>query len=437
MIVQLGKHGDIINVLPYAYMMHKRLGGKIDWLVGKNWASTLEGASYVNPVIWNGPDDSLSRAIESVRGRRMWITQAWMNPDPLRHTDSFAKEQWRYVGAENERGRWPLVFDRRDGKRERKLVDQYMWHGRRTILVGTYSVSTPYRHAARLVDELKALFPPPAYNVIDLTHVRAEKLYDLIALYEAADLLITVDTCHVHLARAAQCPVIALINDGWNGAAPPPQTIAAWRYAELGSDLAPVIAAARNQLGRRVETMAVICNSHDTSSDRHQRALETHPKDMIYCKHDHRPTTKELFGRGLDANKDAVIFTNDDVTFKPDTLDRIKAHLQKFDFGCSRRHEGHPGREIFWFRSDWLRKNWDTLPNVYWSVQKPDLCVARWLRNFRGIPTTLENLVYDFPPVEVPAGLIYHEEHKSNWDNPQVEGTMEGRHNEAVWATMP
>lgn len=439
MIVQLGKFGDCINVLPFAFMKSMQTGQKVDWLIGEKWASLLDGVSYVNPTVWPGSDDDLPGAIAANQDKKLWITQAWMNPDRLRETDSFAKEQWRYVGALHERGKWPLVFDKRDAAREERLKQQFIVRNVKNILLGTTSVSTPYKHSARLIVELHKEFPTA--NVIHLDRTRATRLYDLIELFDTADLLITIDTCYLHLARCCQVPVIALINDlpitgkaWWHGGTPPPQTVAAWGYNELGDDLNPVITAARNQLGCKIETMAVICDSHPEPNDRVNRAIATHPRGMMYCR-DSRPETKKLLALGLDSGKDAVVFTHDDVTFKSDTLDRIKAHLQKFDFGCSRRHKDHIGREIFWFRSDWLRKNWDVLPNPYWSVQKPDLILARWLRQIKGIPTTMQNLNYDFPPVEM-ADLIYHEDHQSNWSNAEVEGSIEGLHNEKVWAEM-
>lgn len=435
-LIQLGRYGDIINILPFAFMLSKQVGGRIRWLVGKEWASILEGTSYVEPISFDGNDFQLDRAIRQYQGHQKLVTQANRNPDPTHQTDSFAKEQWRYVNALDQRGKWPLVFDRRDAERERKLIDKvYPNRDKPLVLVGRISVSTPYLHASRLLAELTEKLD--AY-VVALDWVVAERLYDLIGLYDAADLLVTVDTCHLHLARASQCPVIALVNDGWMGATPPPQTVAAWRYAELGNDLSPVIEAAQKQLARKVDSIAVVCHSYDPNSDRHRRAMATHPKDTIYAKHDHRPRMKELFAKGLNTGKDAVIFTNDDVTFPDGALDKIKSHLRKFDFGCSRRPRTptHIGREIFWFNSDWLNANWHWIPDAYWSVQKPDLILCRWLRQLRGIPTTMENLNYDFAPVEVP-DVIFHEDHKSAWANPETENSREGLHNEKMWREWP
>jgi hypothetical protein len=431
MIVQLGKFGDCVNILPFAYMLSKKLG-VVNWLVGRTWASLLEGVSYVNPIIWEGSDNTLPQAIAAHRGKNLWITQAWLNPDRHILTDSFATEQWRYVGALDEYGKWPLVFDKRSPEREAELVAAHIPSRKRpVVLVATTSVSTPYRYADRLLARLRGLDA----EIIDMNQVQAKRVYDLLGLYDAADLLVTVDTVHIHLARASQIPVIFLQNDGWRGAPVTPNCVASWRYSELGQTLGPVFEAAKNQLERQVKSVAVVFQTYDQSSERHQRAMKTHPKDAIYSKHDYPPTMKEMLQEGLDAHKDVIVFSNDDVSFPNGAIDKIKRHAQKFDFGCSRRPRipVHCGREIFWFRDDWLRKNWHIIPNPFWSVQRPDLIMCRWLRQLKGIPTTVENLNYDFPPVDVP-DVIYHEDHPSHWNCDEILNSREGLHNEALWA---
>jgi hypothetical protein len=438
MIVQIGKHGDIINVLPLAFMLHKKLGGKIPWVVGEKWASTLEGATYVEPRFFNGTDDALHFAIDLCqRGQKLLVTQAWKHPDPTRQTDSFALEQWRYAGVLGERGKWPLIFDNRDVIREQSLVAKFIRKDRKNVLVGTDSVSTPYRNWVQLLERLYQELPD--VNIVPLRKVKAERIYDLIALYDAADLVISVDTAHCHLIRASQTPLIMLQNDGWMGMnPPPPQCIASWRYAELGDNLTAVVEAAKKQLSRKVESLAVVLQTFNPNTDRHKRAMATHPKDSIYSRNENPPPMKHLLQQGLDANKDVIIFTHDDVTFLPYTLDKIRKHATKFDFGCSRRPRTpvHCGREIFWFRSDWLLAHWDSIPNPYWSVQKPDLIMCRWMRHLRGIPTTLENLDYDFPPVDVP-DIIYHAEHLSHWNTDEILNSKEGLYNEWLWSQSP
>lgn len=168
--------------------------------------------------------------------------------------------------------------------------------------------------------------------------------------------------------------------------------------------------------------------------------MATHPEGTIYAEVGEglRLKNKELLSRALDSGADGIVNTNDDVEFLPDTLDRIKAHLSKWDFGCSRRPRDpvHIGREIVFYRTDWLKANWDKLPDPYWGLHKPDLILARYLRSLHGIPTTWENLKYDFPPVELP-NLIHHEEHPSHWDTPEINNTTEGKWNAKLWEEWP
>jgi hypothetical protein len=153
---------------------------------------------------------------------------------------------------------------------------------------------------------------------------------------------------------------------------------------------------------------------------------------------DKRPKVKELLEHGLSKGCDVVVLTNDDVTFNDQTLPRIIEHALRWDFGCSRRPRvpTHMGREIFWWRSDWLRAHLDDVPDCYWTLQRVDLILAKWMRNMKGIPTTKENLYYDFPPVELPEGLIYHEEHESHWNAPEIFTSSESVFNDKVWNAM-
>lgn len=433
-LVQLARAGDVVNVLPLAYCLSKKIG-RVNFLVGKEHASILEGASYVYPMIWDGNQDSLPQALRKYQSQHVICTQAWLNPDQRRLTSSFSLEQWRYAGLLEERNRWPLYFDNRDPQREDALVAKHIKRkGRPIVLVATTSISTPYKHANKLIATIRGL----DVDVIDMDDVKAERIYDLIALYDAADLMVSVDTVHCHLARASQCPLVMLVNDGWSGAVPPPQAVASWRYADLGNDVDIVAARVQKELERKAESIAVVINTFKPDTDRHKRAMATHPSDAIYAKFDHRPKVSELLAKGLEAGKDVVCFTNDDVAFSEGSLGKIIEHARKWDFGCSRRPRDpvHCGREVFWFKTDWLKKNFDSLPDAYWTVQKPDLIFAKWMRKMRGIETTLPNLDYDFAPVELPAGIVTHTEHESAWANASVENSMEGLHNERVWAEM-
>ncbi len=437
-LVVLARNGDILNCLPIAYAFHKR-GGKVRWLVSHEYAPILEGVSYVDAEIWKGSQDTLLRAMTYVRscGRRAMVPQAWKNPDLIMDPNrSFTLEQWRLAGMQQHFGKFPLVIDQRSENRERELVIRHIEFagpdlpacGKPIILVATTGVSSPYKYADKLIATLRGLDA----EIIDMDNVRATRVYDLLGLYERADCLVSVDTMHHHLARASYLPVVLLQNDGWQGSYPVPQVRASWRYAE-GDVLSQVKERTEEIISRRCSSLQVVVNTYPKGHcDRHARAMATHPKDTIHAQFD-SPRLKELLALGLQTKKDGTVFTNDDVTFSPDTLSRIQAHLAKWDFGCSRRPRDpvHIGREIFFFRSDWLREHLDDLPDPYWYAHRSDLILCKWLRSQLGIPTTHENLNYDMAPVELP-DLITHEDHKSSWQLHSKESVL----NDELWMSL-
>jgi len=430
-ILLLGRHGDIINLLPLAYHLSKK--GKVEWIVGHDFEKTLSRCSYVTPREWHGSPETLLQAMEYGwrTSSNLLVGQCNRNSDKRRMTDSFCKEEWRLCGYLDEYGKWPLIFDRRDLTEEDELVRRHVPDYKRPlVLVSTTNISTPFKHANKLIAMIRGL----DVDVIDMDNVRADSIIDLLGLYELADCLVTVDTVHLHLARASNCPVIAILNDGWLGAVPPPQVVASWTRSEIGKDLTAVVEAAKRQISCEVKSLAVVVNSYDPSSNRHKRAMETHLSDFIYVKARH-PKMRDFLGKGLETGKDVIVFTNDDVAFLNGSLDKIRQHAGKWNFGCSRRPRDpvHIGREIFWFRRDWLKDHLDRVPNPYWSAQKPDLIMARWMRKQLRIPTTMENLKYDFAPVEIP-DVITHEEHQSHWATPEIENSFEGQWNEQLWS---
>lgn len=448
-LVQLARSGDIINVLPLALCLSKKIG-RVNWVVSRDHASILEGASYVNAIPWDGNQDTLHAAVRHYQSAQPIVTQAYHNPDQRILTESFALEQWRYAGMLGERNKWNLIFDQPNPARANMLRDRVLANrhrGRPLILCATTSISTPYPHANRLIASIRGLDA----DVIDLNDVRAERIYDLIALYDAADCLVTVDTAHLHLARAAKCPVVALINDGWKGAVPPPQTVASWRYRELGDDLSPVVEATEKVItasASRTGTFVLVANVFG-QSERHLKARENWPHKQVIAKkswgrnakktigNDRAlPFLKDLLQAGLDSGAECIVHTNDDCAFAPNAFYEIQKHCAVFDFGCVRRDPTHCGREAFFFKSSWLRKNISAMPDAIIGIEKWDHVICKWLRKFRGIPTTDSNLLTDFFPVELPPGLIDHASHASWWTSDEAIKSPATRHNFALWEAV-
>ncbi len=234
--IQLGKNGDILNVLPLLWR-DAQAGVVPRLMVAKAFAPVLEGVSYVQPVIFEGEHYEIAKAVEQAKSlggevvclqvngprdqvRRLTYDEA-EKPDSM--ATSFQKESWRVAGRLSE---WddllPLVFDRRDPARERKLLLEHCKTGRAArkplMLVSLNSTSSPFAYKPLLLELVHAKFAA-AYRILELP--QAERIYDLLALYEQAALLIADDSAPLHLAWACRkLPVFALTQDQpllWHG----------------------------------------------------------------------------------------------------------------------------------------------------------------------------------------------------------------------------
>lgn len=249
--ILLGKLGDILNFLP-ALHLESLNGVKPHLMVSKDFASVLDGVSYVEPVMFDGTHRDLDKAVEfskskdfepvvvQVIGHREHIEKFSYAANailPNNIEPSFDKEPWRMAGKKNE---WysapPLVFDKRDAEREEALVLKHMATKRPVLLLALESKTSPFPHA-NLLRELVTLKFGKKFKVVELP--QAERIYDLVALYESAGLLISIDSAPLHLARACpRLPVFVLAQDTpsyWNGSSWRPNHFWYCRYHDWPS----------------------------------------------------------------------------------------------------------------------------------------------------------------------------------------------------------
>lgn len=246
--IQLGKAGDILNLLPLLYLDAKS-GNRAGLMVAKEYAGILEGCSYVEPVIFDGPPWELARANDEakrltedvvccqVNGPPELVAEYSYGPKSLPHatTESFQKEAWKIAGRLTEwRNQPPLVFDRRNTSREINLVSR-LSH-KKIILVSCSGATSPFPYRELLFELLHLKFKK-GYEVVDLSTFKAERIYDLLAVYEHAHCLVADDSAPLHLAHACKTlPVVALVNDRpllWHGSCWRPNHIAHIRYRDF------------------------------------------------------------------------------------------------------------------------------------------------------------------------------------------------------------
>lgn len=241
-----GPFGDLIQCLP---AFERMAGGGHTPLVVVNerYSSLLDGVSYVKVETTPEPWQELSAL------RRRWpeavAPQFWNDPLAperrarmgqgrmlVRHRNQplivdlekdpdYGTAMWRRLGF----GRGDFLksvphFDRRDALRESLLNRQP-----RLLLYNLKGNSSPFPWTPEVSNALA----PWKHRSLDLSRVRAHRLYDLLGLYERSACLLSVDTATAHLAAGSPIPTIWLTQDGWTGSVPRGNVLLALRYSEV------------------------------------------------------------------------------------------------------------------------------------------------------------------------------------------------------------
>lgn len=300
-LVCLGCYGDLCVILPVAMDFWNKTGKKMPIVVSKTYADLLDGVSYVEPVIWGedfkrgGEGKANIPGVAFAHGKfpnhnLIFINPVWhpAGQAPIRITDSFVKEAWRILGRENDWASLELNFDKRDGDREKQLVERVSRGGNPMILAALNGKSSPFFDRDYLFADLCDRFPD--CHVVDMQNVKAERPYDLLGLYNEARLLITVDTMHQHLSRASYVPVIALSRDlpaYWNGSPWHKRFAFHCRYSQYPQRQEELFAAARDVIdgAQRIRTPYI----HGLHSNGYNPSILRTEEGGLLCSYRYHP----------------------------------------------------------------------------------------------------------------------------------------------------
>jgi predicted GH43/DUF377 family glycosyl hydrolase len=260
--ILLGRTGDIISLLP-CLKAEADSGHRPALMVSKQYASVLEGVSYVDPVIFSGKWDDLAAAHAEAKARgpvvccqvagpKEAVEELTYTPTGYNHSqcDAFDKEIWRCAGhVENIMALHPLVFDRRNAEREADLCKQ-LPKGKKIILAALGGNSSPFPGKRLLLELLKLKFGRGAYAVVDLSEIKAVRVFDLLGLYEKAHILVAADSAPLHLAWATPgLPVVALTSDTptlWHGTSWRPNHALYMRYGDFPVNGLDILSSIQN-----------------------------------------------------------------------------------------------------------------------------------------------------------------------------------------------
>lgn len=422
-ILSLGRYGDIISQLPVAYASNLS-GGRDTFIVSHEFADLFDGVGYCDKRTYSGNRVDLPHAISICQGLPdLRVAQVDRNPDQSRHERNYALEGYRLGRFRHLWRKAPLIFDRRDPVREQLLLDKTI-KSNSFILVNCNGESSPFPHSKQLIDRLQSRFP--SHQIVDLSQVRAEKIFDLLGLMDRAECLITTDTSTLWLANASKRPTVSLINDGWRGSPPPTTGVASFRYNDFHRD--QVCDEVEKTLLPEGRVVGIV---HQHGNERrHKIAMKSYSMfdELLTTKSltrtaidlgDTRPLRmlKDMLGHALKftQGRDIIIWTNDDVQLLD--LSPVVDHVRRFGAVSIRRDPSHMGREMLAFRWDWLADRFYNFPDGVMAGPWFDLATAAWIRNHFGYKSDFQNIAKDFYPCEIPNNGIFHhpDDHESSW----------------------
>lgn len=213
--VQLGRFGDLILLLPAFKEWADRMGVPTPVVTCNEFASVLQGCSYVSPIILNMHwHNQLGEAVNYARSQypNVVVTQlhgaGWRaEPDDL---PSFSLSMWRRTGLLELYGELLPVFDRRNKFFESQLVKQFRRN--KPLLLVNYASWTSTLHCEQHVQRVISGFAHK-FDIVNTSFVKAPRCFDLLGLMDAAAGLVTVDTMTLHLAAASKVPYVAFVRD--------------------------------------------------------------------------------------------------------------------------------------------------------------------------------------------------------------------------------
>lgn len=254
-IITLGRFGDVINALPLAERLADDQGSPIDFITHSDFYNLLGCVSYVRAHV------APVERVDECEAARTWALEHWSrilvaqthgNADQRRLMHNFAAEAYRLAGMPDLYNGGKVNIDKRSRSRE-----EHLWRAcaarldlnRPLIAFNLGGLSSPFSGAAVFEQRLREIARSAGWELLDLSQIRAIRLYDLLGILDRCDALITTDTSTLHLARASDVATIELVNDTpWLASDAGPHSLLRRRYHEALSSLPGISASLENHL---------------------------------------------------------------------------------------------------------------------------------------------------------------------------------------------
>lgn len=457
--LNLGRYGDVCAFLPVLKNEYDETGQKPRLIISRDYADILEGVSYVEPIVYQGKFEDITGALKFAKGigSEVVASQVVGIPDvvvsqvygdahlPKIICDSFQQDAWRLCDKLELWPRQPkLLFDRRDKKREAKLV-KGIPKDKPWIVVSSGGNSSPFPYNDLLWEVLN--HSVPEFHVVDLSKIKAEKFFDLLGIMDHPNTaaMILTDSGPLHLSYATEKPVHAIATDSpslWHGTAWRPFYASYTRYRNFPRDLTrildlirkpPVKAEYKNIIhvyqrtpwatGDEKRRNAVAAKSWEgigwVDCGLDDNCFVRTASEMVPDETKRIPMIKEMLrlacvGR---VDTDVLLLTNSDTCVATNVTQRIKGTLPAYayrndfdrldatipDDDIAKGHK-YAGCDFFAMSIGWWRKNHELFPDMILGRHSWDRIMRELFKLAGG--REIEN-------------VIYHERHPSGWENPQ------------------
>lgn len=431
-----------MSILPLVWEK-SQCGERPTVIVGYGFSDLLDGILYADRMVWTGNWEDVAGAVVFAREKydEVFVTQVHGNYPSQRLTECYCKDMWAQVGR-LDWGGLPLVFDNRNPEREELLRFNLGMENCKIVLSLNGSSS-------KLEDRLAAMIRSAFPGAIDVSDVTAERIYDLLGVFDRASVLITVDTASMHLAHASNVPVIALVSDahhGWGATSRYPGQMLRVNYSAIPPSMERIREVAAKCVAgipqRHIWHVWSDRVTRDPDAEaRHQLALNSWQAEyrrgpwtgLPVCvtkrtsAEIHDPKPVPLINEIIEAAasqagpNDLIVVTNEDIHFAPgltDTLMKFRAQCgwsHRRDFKSINRDVSqiglsaglkYPGIDFFVFTRDWWRSI--NFPEMWLGRQKWDLVMKAAMRLSDGI--------------EIYCATA-HEQHPSFWSTGNNENT--------------
>jgi len=455
--VNTGRYGDIIAFLPVLLNEYKETGINPRLVIAKEYADILDGVSYVDPLVWDGAFEDVSGSIQFAKQftddvktsqvvgiSDVIVSQVYGNSHaPKIVCDSFLKDAWKLA---DKLDLWPsqppLVFDRRDKKREQTLT-KGLGKDKPWLVVSTGGVSSPFPYSDLLWEILNHSLPE--FHIVDLAKIKAERMYDLLGIMDHSNTaaMILTDSGPLHLSYASTKPVHALVADSpnlWHGTAWRPSYASYTRYKNFPREITRILDLIRNppvkpkypniihvyqrtpwESGEEKRRNAVAKKTWDkigwVDLGLDDSCFVRNSSNVIPNEKKNIPMIKDMIRMACIGreDRDVIVLTNTDTCVASNIVERLvgnmPAYAYRYDFN---KIDGpipddeiiygtkYAGCDLFAFRVGYWRRNHHLFPDMVLGRESWDRIMRELFKLSQG------RELYS---------AIYHEKHDSFWES--------------------